>query len=252
MAHGYNLLKEKAPVFQTPWKAAVIIVGWILLFFVCLAFFWWFDSFTWYAPLVSQAIAAGICIVLAYAHIKNAQPYREKYKEPYQHFFFHYIVPIFALWFAMTFHPLLVSGEPILPLWVAVVIGVFLWLFRPLTSFHITKAGFDMIGHGFGIYTVYPEEGPRVSSEIYSYVRHPMYLGSFCAALGFGFLRNNILALAVAVIFLIPTYLETKFEDNELIQRYGEEHREHIKNTAALFPRKNVIQFLKLLFSRGG
>jgi len=76
-----------------------------------------------------------------------------------------------------------------------------------------------------------------------------MYMGSFCAALGFAFLRNNVIALLTALIFLIPTLIETRLEDNEMIKRTGEKHREYIENTGALFPRKNVIQFFKLLFS---
>lgn len=253
MAQGYELLKEKVPEFQTPWKSVAILTGWVVLFLLCLLFLWWFDSYAWYAPLVSQFILAVVCTGFAYAHMKNAQKYREKYGEhAYRYFFFHYIVPIFALWYAMSFHPLLVGGQPLLPLWIAVVIGVFFLLFRPLTVMHITKAGFDSIGHGFGIYTVYPEEGPHVSSEIYSYIRHPMYLGSLCAALGFAFLRNNVIALLTALIFWIPALIETRLEDNELIKRYGEEHRKYIQSTGALFPRKNVTGFFRLLFSRGG
>ena len=248
MAEGYELLKAKVPDFQTPWKAAAILVSWVLLFTMCMMFFWWFDSFVGYAPLISQSIAAGVCSGLAYLHMKNAQSYRIKHKElAYRYFFFHYIVPIFAVWYAMVFHPLLVSGESLFPSWIAVVIGILLLLLRPLTAAHIRKSGFDTIGHGFGIYTVYPEEGPHVSSEIYSYIRHPMYLGTFCAALGFAFLRNNVIAITVALIFLIPTRIETRFEDNELIKRFGQEQRKYIAETGALFPHKNVIQFFKLL-----
>ncbi len=249
MAEGYELLKEKVPEFRTPWKALSIITGWVLLSAVWLVFFWWFDSIAWYNPLVSQSIVAVICTGFACTHMKNAGRYREKYKEKaYRNFFFHFIVPIFATWYALMFHPLLVSGEPLLPFWAAAAIGVFFFSFRPLTSIHISKAGFDNIGHGFGIYTVYPEEGPTVSSEIYSYIRHPMYLGSFCAALGFAFLRNNVIALLTAIIFLIPAMVEIRLEDNEMIRRAGEEHETYIKNTGALFPHKNVVQFFKLLF----
>ncbi len=253
MAKGYELLKEKVPAFQTPWKSAAIITGWVLLFLLCMLFFWWIDSFAWYVPLVSQLFVAVICTGLAYLHMKNARKYREKYGErAYRNFFFHFIVPIFATWYALEFHPLLIGGEPLLPFWAAVVLGVFFLLFRPLTILHIVRAGFDNIGHGFGIYTVYPEEGPQVSSEIYSYVRHPMYLGSLCVAIGFAFLRNNIIALLTALIYFIPALVEIRLEDNELIKRYGEKHREYIKSTGALFPR-DILGFFKFLFlGRGG
>jgi hypothetical protein len=226
----------------------VILTGWFLLFLMCLLFLWWVDFFAWYAPLTSQLIIAGLCTVLAYMHMKNAQKYREKYGEcAYRYFFFRFIVPIFATGYALEIHPLLIKGEPLLPLWAALVMGVFLLLFRPLTLIHIKRAGFDNIGHGFGIYTIYPEEGPRIFSEIYSYIRHPMYLGSFCVALGFAFLRNSVIALATAFIFLVPILVEIRLEDHELIIRGGDNHRNYILSTGALFPR-DIRGFFKLLF----
>jgi len=33
-----------------------------------------------------------------------------------------------------------------------------------------------------------------------------------------------------------------------MIERKGEGHKKYIKNTGALFPRKNTLTFLKLLF----
>ncbi|MDI6889136.1 MAG: methyltransferase [Methanocellales archaeon] len=246
---GYELLKEKVPEFRIPWKSAAIFIIWFLLFMLCMVFFWWFDSLVWYGALISQLVVALVCCVFAYGHMKNAKKYREKYGElAYRYFFFHFIMPIFATWFACIFHPLLVGGEALLPFWLAIVIGVFLIIFRPLTTLHIRKSGFDTVGHGLGIYTVYPEEGTGVSSEIYSYIRHPMYLGSFCATLAFAFFKNNILSLLTALIFLIPVLVAGWLEDKELTKRFGDEHKKYIKNTGALFPCKNIWKFLKLLF----
>jgi len=149
-------------------------------------------------------------------------------------------MPIFATWYACTFHPLLVGGPTLLPFWLAIIVGAFLLSIRPLTAWHIRLSGFDNLGHGLGIYTVFPEEGTAIYSEIYSYIRHPIYLGSFCAALGFAFFRNNLLALFTALIFLIPVLNETRLEDKEMIERFGEEHKKYIKNTGALFPHKNI------------
>lgn len=246
---GYELLKEKVPEFRSPWKSITIFIIWFLLFLVCIFFFWLFDSLVWYAPLISQLIIAAVCTVISYLHMKNARRYREKYGErAYRYFFFHFIMPIFATWYALLVHPLLVEGQVLLPFWLAVIIGVFLISFRPLTAVHINRSGFDNIGHGLGIYTVHPEEGTAVSSEIYFYIRHPMYLGSFCASLAFALFRNNLLAIFTALIFLIPIFVEIRLEDNEIIERVGEEHKKYIKNTGALFPHKNVGKFLKLLF----
>ena len=246
---GYELLKEKVPEFRSRWKSTAIFIIWFLLFLVCIAFFLWFDRLVWYGALISQLAVALVCSAFAYGHMKNAKKYREKYgKLAYRYFFFHFIMPIFATWFACMFHPILIGGQALLPFWLAILIGVFLLSFRPLTTLHIRKSGFD-VGHGLGIYTVYPEEGSVIHGEIYSYVRHPMYLGYFCVALAFAFFRNNLLSLLAALIFLIPVFVAGWLEDRELIERIGEEHKKYIKNTGALFPRKNKIgKFLKLLF----
>jgi len=246
---GYELLKEKVPEFRSPWKSTAIFIVWFLLFLVCILFFLWVDGLVWSGALISQLIVALMCSAFAYGHIKNAGRYREKYGElAYRYFFFHFIMPIFATWFACMFHPLLIGGKALLPLWLAIVIGVFLLSFRPLTTLHIRKSGFDVVGHGLGIYTVYPEEGSAIHGEIYSYVRHPMYLGYFCVALAFAFFRNNTLSLLTALIFLIPVLIASWLEDKELTERFGDERKKYIKNTGALFPRKNIGKFLKLLF----
>jgi len=249
---GFALLKEKVPAFGSPWKAVMIFTGWFLLFLACLAFFWWFDGLVWYGALISQTIIALACSWLGYAHMRNAQRYRAKYGSlAYRRFFFHFIVPIFATWYACIFHPLLVGGTALLPLWLALVIAAALFSVRPLTAWHIHRAGFDEVGHGLGIYTVYPEEGTMVSSEIYSYIRHPIYTGGLFAALAFAFARNNPIALACALIFVIPILVEARLEDNEMTRRFGEEHREYMRSTGAILPRvRKTGKFLRFLLIR--
>jgi len=66
--------------------------------------------------------------------------------------------------------------------------------------------------------------------------------------LALAFFRNNILSLLTALIFLIPVLVAVWLEDREMMERFGEEHREYINNTGALFLRKNIGKFLKPLF----
>jgi protein-S-isoprenylcysteine O-methyltransferase Ste14 len=246
---GYELLKENVAAFKTPWKSAVIFIIWCLLFLGWIVFFLWFDGLVWYGALLSQLIAALICAAFSYAHIKNVKKYQTKYgKLAYQYFFFHFIMPLCATWAACVFHPLLVGGSTLLPFWLAIIVGAFLLSIRVLTGWHIRLSGFDIVGHGLSIYTVFPEKGGLVSSGIYSYIRHPISLGSLCAALGLAFFRNNLLAILTALIFLIPALTEARLEEKEMTERFGEEHKKYIKNTGILFPRKNIGKFFRLLF----
>jgi protein-S-isoprenylcysteine O-methyltransferase Ste14 len=109
-------------------------------------------------------------------------------------------------------------------------------MMRFLLEWHIHRSGFDEVGHDLTIYMVFPEEGRRVSSEVYSYIRHPMYAGDLCMASGFTVLRNNPLAVLTALISFIPFLFEVRLEDEELIQRFGEEHRRYIEEVPAIFP----------------
>lgn len=108
------------------------------------------------------------------------------------------------------------------------------------------------LGHAFGIYLVFPDDGILVDKEVYAYLRHPLSAGVICIAIGFGFVRNNMLAILTALIYLIPILAEMKLEDDELIERFGDAHRRYMKGTRALFPRwQDFGRLLKLIFFRG-
>jgi len=122
---------------------------------------------------------------------------------------------------------------------------------RFLFEWHLRNSGFDEIGHGLGIYMLFPEEGVQIKSDIYSFIRHPMYAGDFCLALGFAFLKNNLFAFLIASIAFIPFVIAIKCEDKELIKRFGEKHKHYIKETGAITPHlKHIGKFLKFLFSK--
>ena len=250
---GWKLLVAKIPELGSRWQSAIIFFAWFGLFSVCLAFFIWFDRLFSYAPLVSQAIMALVCCSFIYGHMKNADRYRQRYGTlAYRHFFFHFIMPLFATWYACLLHPLFVGGTQMLPWWLAIMLGAILLSIRFITAQHIRKSGFDNAGHGLGIYTVFPNEGTPVHGEIYSYIRHPMYLGSLAATVAFGLFRNNPVSLLTAFILLAPALLAGWLEDRELVKRAGDAHREYIRKTGMLFPRRNIGRFLKFLFSPGG
>ena len=250
---GWKLLAAKVPELGSRRQSAIVLLAWLGLFSVCLSFFIWFDRLAWYAPLVSQSIMALVCCMFIYGHMRNAAEYRQRYGTlAYRYFFFHFIMPLFATWYACILHPLLVDGAQMLPWWLAIPLGVILLSLRFITAQHIRKSGFDNIGHGLGIYTVFPDEGNPVHGEIYSYIRHPMYLGSLGAALAFGLFRNNPVSLLTALIFLAPVLVASWIEDRELVRRAGDVHQEYLRKTDMIFPRNNIGKFLKLIFSMGG
>jgi protein-S-isoprenylcysteine O-methyltransferase Ste14 len=102
--------------------------------------------------------------------------------------------------------------------------------------------------HGLDIYSVFPEETSVVHGAIYGFIRHPLYFALVCAAFALGLFRNNPVSLLAAALVLIPALATGYVEDQELIERYGQTHRDYIHRTAVLFPFRHPNQFFRLLF----
>lgn len=251
---GFNLLKEKVPEFRSYLKMGIIFTMSILVFLGIMVFFWWFDSLVLFGAIISQLILVVVSITFFYGFVTKAETYRKKYgDQAYRYFFFYYVVPVLIVGNACIFHTLLISGPALLPLWLAITVGIFFVLIRFLLESHLRKAGFDEIAHGLGIFMVFPEEGISVNSEIYSYIRHPMYTGDLFLAIGLALMKNNLLGIIIGLISFIPFFVGSKLEDRELIKRFGEPHRQYVERTPAFFPHlRKIGKFLKFLFSKGG
>jgi protein-S-isoprenylcysteine O-methyltransferase Ste14 len=251
-----EIFLSKVPDLRIPWRAALTVLYTLVWAVACGAFFYLVDGLGTYGPLISQAIMCLVVTAISAIHFARASAYRIKYGAmAYRYFFYHLMIPYLVTWYACFFHPLFVSGSlfvggpRLLPPWLAILLGLtFLVLFF-LTSLQIERAGFHSITHGMDLYTIFPEEATVVRGEIYGYVRHPLYLSLMCGTLALAFLRNNGMALLVALLLLIPSLAAGYMEDRELIERSGQEHKEYVRNTPALIPVRRLGGFLKLLFS---
>ncbi|MFX1249648.1 MAG: methyltransferase family protein [Promethearchaeota archaeon] len=248
---GFKLLKEKVPEFRNPLIGGVIVIISIAVFLMIMGIFWWFDNLAWYGAIISQLIFVIITSFFFYGFTTKGNAYRQKHGElAYRHFFFHYVIPVLVTGNACIFHTLLINGPLLLHFWFAFIPAIFFISMRFLLEWHLRKAGFDEIAHGLGIYIVFPEEGNTVTSEIYSYIRHPMYTGDLFLAIGLALLKNNLLAIIIAFISFIPFSIGAKMEDRELIKRIGEVHQQYVNKTPAFLPyRRNIGNFLRFLFS---
>ncbi|MFW9992935.1 MAG: methyltransferase family protein [Candidatus Odinarchaeota archaeon] len=250
---SFSLMREKVPEFRNPLTMGVTITLSILGFTVIMLFFWWFDGLVWYGAMISQLIFVIIATIFFYGFATQAGAYREKYgDQAYRYFFFYLVIPVLITGNACIFHVLLIEGPALLSLWIALAAGAFFILMRFLLEWHLRKAGFDEVAHGLGIYMVFPEEGVSVTSDIYSYIRHPMYTGDFFLALGLALLKNNLLAIIIALMSFIPFVIGAKMEDRELVKRFGQVHLQYIDRTPSFFPYlRNAGKFLRFLFSKG-
>ena len=249
----FDELKEKATWFRTTWGVIFLLACLILPLLAYLAFFWWFDHWHQYGALISQSVLATAVSIICYSAMRHILPsVRTKSKKsqvlpgwatPLQFAF------IFAPWYALSIHPLLVSGNALCPLWVAIPLALFILILTLLMRRPAIQGEMSM-AQLLSISLIFPQERTRVDKGIYSYIRHPAYANLLLLSFGFALLRNNWLAIFTALIFLIPNFVEIKLEDQELIAQFGEEHRRYAEKTPAIFPHlADLGKFLKLIIA---
>ena len=79
---------------------------------------------------------------------------------------------------------------------------------------------------------------PRlIDSGVYSWVRHPMYLGILMSCLGFFFVSPSFLSLGVWLVFFILYNKMASYEEKDLIRILGEEYIDYQKRVPKWFPR---------------
>lgn len=76
-----------------------------------------------------------------------------------------------------------------------------------------------------------------VRSGLYRYSRNPMYLGFVLALVGAAFLYQAAISsfLLVAVFWLITDRWYIRFEEGEMLKKFGEEYREYCSQTPRWF-----------------
>ncbi len=72
---------------------------------------------------------------------------------------------------------------------------------------------------------------------LFRFVRHPSYLGGLISFVGLGLSFNNILSFFVLMIPIVSAFLyRIKIEEQVLIDKFGDEYIEYMKNTKKLIP----------------
>jgi protein-S-isoprenylcysteine O-methyltransferase Ste14 len=80
-------------------------------------------------------------------------------------------------------------------------------------------------------------EKPHViTTGVFSFVRHPIYLGSILAYLGMILMTLSLLCVALWLVIVVFYYLISKFEEKLLLQRFESAYEDYIKRVPMLFP----------------
>lgn len=76
-----------------------------------------------------------------------------------------------------------------------------------------------------------------IKDGLYRLIRHPSYAGSVMSFIGFGLSLNNWISLIIIIISITYAMLNRiKIEEKVLIDHFGSEYTEYIKNTYRLIP----------------
>ena len=75
-----------------------------------------------------------------------------------------------------------------------------------------------------------------ITNGIYTYIRHPLYLGEISRNLGTALLFSSLYGLAVMMIANIFLFIRIEIEEKMLITIFGHEYEEYKKKTKKLLP----------------
>ncbi|RYZ49155.1 MAG: isoprenylcysteine carboxylmethyltransferase family protein [Proteobacteria bacterium] len=78
-----------------------------------------------------------------------------------------------------------------------------------------------------------------ITSGPFAYVRNPLYVGNFGITAGIALLGANVwIFVATVVLFCVQYYFIVRFEEDLLLERFGEEYAEFLRTTPRWIPAK--------------
>ena len=75
-----------------------------------------------------------------------------------------------------------------------------------------------------------------VSSGIYKYIRHPLYLSIFLLGTGIMLKKPELFQFCLGVINLVAVYLTARIEEKEMLAKFGREYDDYREKTKMFIP----------------
>ena len=80
------------------------------------------------------------------------------------------------------------------------------------------------------------EEQKLVTSGVYQYIRHPLYLGEICRNIGVPLFFNSFTGFGLIILGNIFLLIRIRIEEELLIEEFGDEYFEYKKKTKKIIP----------------
>lgn len=114
--------------------------------------------------------------------------------------------------------------------------------FHVVFHYYIFPASKIIMGIGiiliiFGWKQIYEGKGQLVTTGLYSYVRHPQYIGFLLITLGMNVMWLTIITLALWPVLAIVYYKLAKREEKDAEEQFGEEFLEYKRRVPGWIPR---------------
>ncbi|MCM8771236.1 MAG: hypothetical protein NC936_05145 [Candidatus Omnitrophica bacterium] len=201
--------------------------------------------------LTAVAINCGlwaVCFLLAkLGFIGQREKYLRQYgKSAYRVAALRFLLPYAALWWSAASMPLWVPGERAFHLFPFSIFGVIMLVVVCLLLFKI-EAVFGMDRLSF-VYSYFPQEARLVRSQIFGFIRHPVYTTWLYFAIGIFFIKGSFTSLASVAVNIVAISILAQEEEKDIIKYFKEDYLVYKKSVPRFFPKKPVA-FLKFLFS---
>lgn len=96
---------------------------------------------------------------------------------------------------------------------------------------------FSSIGSGISPTSATRKQHSLVTSGPYRWVRHPLYTVGSSLFIAFGMMADNWFIAALGILAFIAMASRTPKEEANLIEKFGDEYREYMKQTGRYLPK---------------
>lgn len=96
---------------------------------------------------------------------------------------------------------------------------------------------FSSIGSGITPVSATRREHKLVTNGIYRYVRHPLYTIGSSLFISFGMMADNWFIILLGALAFIVMAIRTPKEEANLIEKFGDEYSEYMKQTGGFLPK---------------
>jgi len=123
------------------------------------------------------------------------------------------------------------------PIFLALRLGGLLLWFSGFASLGLIYWMFESIGNGITPTVATRKEHKLSTSGPYRWIRHPLYTFGTLAFLSLGLIADSWFIVLLSALAFILLSLRTPSEEAHLIEKFGDEYREYMKQTGRFFPK---------------